>query len=138
MKRIDAYLFFEDNCREAMTFYHECLGGDLNFMTVGESPVANQMPPHMANRILHACLKNNEVMIMASDNCVNTPIIKGTNVSLSLSCSSESELYALFDKLAAGGEITNPPKAEFWGDIFGMLTDRFGFNWMLAYTQQKP
>ena len=139
MKRIDAYLFFDkNNCREAFTFYQECLGGDLFFMPVSESPAAEQFPPNMADFILHACLKKGDIMLMASDNCVGQPIVTGKNICLSLSCDSEEEVHALYAKLSAGGQASNPPKLEFWGDVFGSLTDKYGFEWMIAYTLPKP
>lgn len=132
MKRIDAYLFFENNCREAMNYYQQCLGGELNLMSVGESPVAAQLPGK-EDKILHACLTQDNVVLMASDNCMGGPLAQGQNFSLSLSCSSEEELHGLYNKLTEGGEATMPPKTEFWGDIFSMLTDKFGTNWMLSY-----
>ena len=138
MKRIDAYLFFDDNnCREVMTFYHECLGGELNLMTIAQSPMADKMPQHMAGLIMHACLTNGDLTLMASDNCLGQPIPKGKNVSLSLSCSSEEEVHAVYAKLSVGGQASNPPKMEFWGDVFGMLTDKYGQDWMTTYSPDK-
>lgn len=134
MKRIDAYLFFDNNCREVMTFYQECLGGELNLMTIAQSPIAAQMPEHMADLIMHACLNNGDVILMASDNCMGQPIPRGKNVTLSLNCSSEEEVHALYAKLSAGGQANNPPKLEFWGDVFGMLTDKYDQDWMVTYS----
>jgi PhnB protein len=137
MKRIDAYLFFENNCREAMTYYQQCLGGELNLTTVGESPVAAQLPPGMENKILHACLNHDNVVLMASDNCMGEPLTPSKNFSLSLNCSSEEEVHALYEILTDGGEAVSPPKAEFWGDVFGMLVDKYGISWMLNYRPVK-
>jgi len=136
MKRIDAYLFFDNNCREVMTFYQECLGGELNLMTIAQSPMADQMP-HMADLIMHACLTNGDLTLMASDNCMGEPIPKGKNVTLSLSCSSEEEVHDVYAKLSAGGKANSLPKKEFWGDVFGMLTDRYGQDWMTTYSPNK-
>jgi len=137
MKRIDAYLFFEDNCREVMTYYQECLGGELNLMTVGESPVAAQLPPAMKDKVLHACLSHDGVVLMASDNCMGGPLVQSKNFSLSLVCSNEEEVHTLYNKLAEGGEIVTAPKVEFWGDVFGMLVDKYGTSWMLNYRPEK-
>jgi len=137
MKRIDAYLFFEENCREVMTYYQQCLGGELNLMTVGESPVAGQLPAEMKDKIMHACLSNEGVIIMASDNCMGGPLAQSKNFSLSLVCSNEEEVHALYGKLADGGEVVTAPKVEFWGDVFGMLVDKFGVSWMLNYRPEK-
>jgi PhnB protein len=57
MAQMNAYLHFNGNCREAMTFYKECLGGELNMQAVGESPMAAQMPPQIHTNILHASLE---------------------------------------------------------------------------------
>ncbi|WP_345953872.1 VOC family protein [Mucilaginibacter sp. PAMB04168] len=137
MKRIDAYLFFEDNCREAMTFYHECFGGELFMQSVGDTPAASHMPPHMSNFIMHASIKNENVILMASDNCMGQPIIKGKDVSLAISCNSVEELNDLFARLCAGGKVISQPKLEFWGDTFGSLVDRYGFNWMLFHNANQ-
>ena len=69
MIQINAYLTFNGNCREAMTFYQKCLGGELYLQTIGESPMAAQMPPQMKDSILHSTLTNGEAIIMATD-CV--------------------------------------------------------------------
>jgi PhnB protein len=137
MKRIDAYLFFENNCREAMTYYQQCLGGELNLMTVGESPVGNQLPRGMEHKILHACLSHDNVVLMASDNCMGEPLTQSKSFSLSLICSNEEEVHALYAKLADSGEAVSPPKTEFWGDVFGMLVDKFGVSWMLNYRPNR-
>jgi PhnB protein len=137
MKRIDAYLFFEDNCREAMTYYQQCLGGELSVMTVGESPVAAQLPPEMKDKVMHACLSRDGVVLMASDNCMGGPLGESKNFSLSLVCSNEEEVHTLYAKLAEGGETVSAAKTEFWGDVFGMLVDKFGTSWMLNYRPEK-
>lgn len=137
MKRIDAYLFFEDNCREAMAYYQQCLGGELNMMTVGESPVAEKLPQEMQTKIMHACLSHDGVVLMASDNFMGGPLEASKNFSLSLMCSNEEEVHTLYAKLADGGEAVSTPKTEFWGDVFGMLVDKFGISWMLNYRPEK-
>jgi PhnB protein len=136
MKSIDAYLFFENQCREAMTFYQSCFGGELFLQTVGESPVAGNLPVHMHHFIMHASLKTGDITLMASDNCMGTPIVKGSTVSLSISCNTVDELHNLFAKLAEGGSIFNEPKLEFWGDTFASLTDKYGFSWMLLHNDR--
>ena len=67
MSKINAYLTFNGNCREAMTFYQECLGGELSLQPIGESPLAKKMPEEMKNSILHATLIRGDLIIMASD-----------------------------------------------------------------------
>src|SRR5258706_121535 len=81
-----------DNCREAMTFYKQCLGGELTFQTIGESPMAAQMPAVMKDRILHATLINDELTIMASDMVDEKGLVRGNSISLMLDLSSENEI----------------------------------------------
>lgn len=137
MKKLDAYLFFDGNCLAAMNFYKDTFGGELNLMTIGESPAKNQFPESMADTVLHAGLIIGNITIMASDNCMGGDLPKGKDVSLHLSCESTEEVNLLFDKLSAGGQPLMPPKEEFWGDYFCSVTDKYGFNWMLTFSAQK-
>jgi PhnB protein len=133
MTQINGYLHFNGNCRNAMTFYRECLGGGLSLQTVAESPMAGEMPAEMQQRILHATLtKNGLVLLMASD-MIGAQLVAGNAVSLIFNCRSEQEINDFFSGLAAGGTVTDPLSGKFWGDTFGALTDQFGINWLLNY-----
>jgi PhnB protein len=131
MMKIHSYLTFAGNCREAMNFYQECFGGELTFQTIGETPLAEGMPPEMKSRILHSSLTKNNLVLMASDMVPDAGLIKGNAVSLSLECSSEDEIRSTFEKLAAGGKKDHPLEDTFWGALFGDLTDKFGNHWLL-------
>jgi PhnB protein len=133
MSAINSYLTFNGNCREAMLFYKKCLGGELDLQTVGESPLAEKMPPQMKKSILHATLANGDLLLMASDMVGEKGLIKGNAVSLMLACSSETELKGFYKKLSAGGEVTHPIETSFWGILFGNLTDKFGNHWLLHF-----
>ena len=126
---------FERNCRQAMTFYKECLGGELTLMTVGESPAAVQMPHQAKDSIMHSQLKNGTNVIMASDNLGSGPITKGNQFSMTIECSNKKEADALYAKLSAGGKATHPMEDAFFG-YYGDLTDKFGINWMISF--MKP
>ena len=135
MTNINSYLTFNGNCREAMTFYKECLGGDLILQTIGESPMADKMPVKMKECILHSSLTSGNVVIMATD-CVRAEgLIKGNAVSLCLNCSSEEEIKTCYKKLSAGGKANHPLEDTFWGAVFGDLTDKYGNNWLLNYSR---
>lgn len=133
MTRINSYLTFSGNCREAMNFYKQCLGGELSFQTIGESPLSEKMPAQMKNSILHATLSNKNLVLMASDMVSEQGLVKGNAVSLMLNCSSEAEARQTYDKLAEGGKRTHPLENTFWGALFGDLTDKFGNTWLLHY-----
>ena len=129
--QINSYLTFSGNCREAMTFYQECLGGELNFQTIGESPLADQMPPQMKECILHSTLTTEDFVIMGSDMTPETGLVKGNAVSLMLNCSNETDIRMSFDKLSDGGTVKHQLENAFWGALFGNLTDKYGNNWIL-------
>ncbi|HET6226762.1 MAG TPA: VOC family protein [Bacteroidia bacterium] len=132
---IHIYLTFNGTCREAMTFYKTIIGGELQFQTIGESPMADQMPVNMKEHILHATLTKNELVLMGSDMVSEEGLIKGNNASLALICSSEEEILKCYRKLAVGGVANHPLENTFWGAIFGDLTDKYGNHWILNYTR---
>lgn len=136
MTRINTYLTFGGNCRQAMTFYQECLGGELTLQTVGESPLSDQLPDTMKNNILHATLNQNGLLLLGSDMVADKGLIRGNSISLVLECNSEAEIHQHYAALAANGEATHPLENTFWGALFGGLTDQFGNHWLLNYTRK--
>lgn len=136
MKNIISYLSFNGNCKEAMYFYQDCIGGELVFQTVGESPMADQMPAKMKDCILHSTLTNGNVVLLATDILPKNGIIKGNNISLMLDCESELEIKRLYKKLLNGGHSNQLLEDTFWGAIFGDLTDKYGNHWLLNYTRE--
>jgi PhnB protein len=137
MTHINSYLTFNGNCREAMTFYKECLGGELFVQTIGESPLSDKMPPQMKECILHATLTKDALVLMGSDMVGEQGLIKGNSVSLMLNCSSEEEIKTCFEKLSAGGKKDHPLEDSFWGALFGDLTDKFGNHWLLHFDKNS-
>ena len=133
MAQLNPYLNFNNNCREAMNFYKDCLGGELTLQTVGEMPaMAAQMPAHLKDSILHSTLKSGEIVIMASDLNREKPL-EGNTFSLCINCSSEDELNTFFSKLSAGGKVVQPLGDMPWGAKYGEITDKFGKNWMFNF-----
>jgi PhnB protein len=135
VKEIVTYLTFDGNCREAMTFYQDCLGADLQLMPFSDMPGSH--PPETKDRIMHARLTKAPAMLMASDTMPGMPLTKGNNFSVSIQCESTEEIDRLFNALAEGGRITMPLGDQFWGARFGMLTDRFDIQWMLNFEYPK-
>ena len=133
---INSYLTFNGNCREAMLFYKDCLGGELRFQTVGESPLSNKLPKRMKDCILHSTLTTVDLLLMGSDMVSEKGLIKGNAVSLSLNCSSEEEIRNCYTKLSNGGRQDHPLENNFWGVLFGDLTDKFDYHWLLHFNQQ--
>src|SRR5689334_18390662 len=113
MKDLTTYLLFDGNCREVMTFYKDCLGGDLIAMPFSAAP-GGQAPPGAGDRIMHARLANGKAVIMASDGQPGMPFQQGNNFSIAVACESNEETDKLFHALSAGGQVTMPPGETFW------------------------
>ena len=134
MTQLNPYLNFNGQCREAMTFYQECLGGELTLQKIAESPMATQIPSEMGARIMHSMLRSKGITLMGSDMMGNN-LEKGNAIALFLSCDSDEEINALFNKLSAGGQIRHPLHQSFWGATYGELIDRYGLKWMFNYSK---
>ena len=137
MPIINAYLTFNGNCRDAMIFYQNCLGGELSLQTIGDSPMGEQLPPHIHTYIVHATLRRNNLIIMASDMVGEKGLIKGNHVSLMLNCKSVAEITTLYAQLSTDGEATQPLAETFWDAIFGSLIDKFGIHWLLNFDRNQ-
>jgi PhnB protein len=127
--RLNPYLNFRDNAREAMEFYHGVFGGTLDMQTFEEFHASED--PSEAGKIMHAQLEADEILFMAADTPNSMEYDPGTNFNMSLSGEDEARLRGYFDELAAGGAITMPLEAAPWGDTFGMVVDRFGIRWLV-------
>jgi len=134
MAQLNPYLSFSNNnCREAMNFYKDCLGGELTLQTVGDMPaMAAQMPANMKDSILHSTLKSGGITIMASD-LNREKLLEGNTFGLCINCDTEAELNAFFSKLSAGGKIIQSVGDMPWGALYGELTDKYGKLWMFNF-----
>jgi len=123
--RLNVYLSFAGQAREAMNFYQTIFGGELAVTTFGEAGVSYGPP----DDLMHAQLTvDGQPFLMASDG-MDEKELKG--FSLALGGNDGNELRGYFEKLSAGGTVTKPIEKEAWGDEFGMVTDKFGVNWMV-------
>ena len=128
--RLNPYIGFRNDARPAMEFYQEVFGGELNVNTFGE--FGNQDTPDL---IMHALLETPAgFTLMASDTPPSMDHNPGTNISVSLSGDDDDELRGYWDKLSDGGQVTMPLEKQVWGDVFGMVTDKFGIGWMVNIT----
>lgn len=135
MAQLNPYLNFNNNCREAMTFYKDCLGGELTLQTVEELPeMAALMPPEMKKSIMHSVLTSGDIVIMASDLNREKPV-DGNTVHLCIQCKTENELNTFFSKLSRDGKITEPIADMPWGAKYGSLVDKFGKYWLFNFSK---
>ncbi|MES2215963.1 MAG: VOC family protein [Patescibacteria group bacterium] len=137
MTTLHPYVRYNDaKCREAFTFYQSILGGKLAFMTAGESPMATEFPEDKKGLIMHAELVNGDIKLYGSDMMRDVAKV-GDNFCMSLNYDNEKELRDHFTKLSQGGEVFMAPEKAFWGAIFGMVTDKYGIEWMVNYQMDQ-
>ena len=129
MKGFNPYLNYNGNCREALNFYKECFGGEIvSIQTFADAQMAEGQAER--DKIMHAVFKAGSVYFMASDCGPGQSVTPGTNVTLNVDFDNVADQEKVFNKLSSGGTVTMPLQDTFWGAHFGMLTDKFGINWM--------
>jgi PhnB protein len=130
--RLNPYIHFAGTAREALEFYREVFGGDVQLSTYGESGMAGPD----GDTIMHGRLETPAgYTLMVSDAPPGTEHSTGSQIAVSLSGDDADELRGYFRELCAGGTVTLPLEKQMWGDEFGMCTDRFGVAWMANISQ---
>lgn len=132
--RLNPYLTFAGNAREAMEFYQAALGGELDARTYGELTAGSPegAPPGYEDKLMHSLLETpSGFTLMGADDPPGEASESGSSFSISLSGDDADELRGYWEKLADGGTVTVPLEKQMWGDEFGMVVDRFGVNWMV-------
>ena len=139
--KINPYLNFEGNTEEAFKFYQSVFGGEFTTLQrFKDTPHGDNMSPEEKEMIMHVALPlSNESTLMGTDTLksMGQQLIVGNNFSLTVSPDTKEEADRIFNALAAGGNITMPLEKAFWGAYFGMLTDKFGIQWMVNYEENK-
>ena len=131
---LNIYLTFDGNCREAFNFYKSVFGGDFQaFQTFADGPP--EMQGEHNDLVMHVSLPIGSTVLMGSDTAAGhgPPFQAGNNFSISIVGESKQHGDDVFAILGEGGTITMPLADTFWGSYFGMLTDKFGINWMFNY-----
>jgi PhnB protein len=133
--RLNPYISFDGNAREAMEFYKGVFGGTLTLNTYGEygAPDAPE-----ANKIMHGQLEtDNGFTLMGADTPPGTEYNPGDNIAVSLSGDDAGELRGYWEKLSDGGSVSVPLEKQMWGDEFGQCVDRFGIGWLVNIGQPQ-
>jgi PhnB protein len=133
--RLNPYVSFNGNAREAMEFYKDMLGGTLRLTTFGEY---GQPDAPEADRIMHGMLETTSgFTLMGSDLAPGMTHHPGNNITISLSGDDADELRGYWEKLADGGSVAVPLEKQMWGDEFGACVDKFGIAWMVNISQPE-
>jgi PhnB protein len=143
MAIVNVYLTFNGNCEEAFKFYQSVFGGEIPYLGRFKDMPATEGPkisPGDAEKIMHMSLPiSKETMLMGSDTGGEwaSSYKQGNNFSISINTATKEEADKLFSGLSAGGTVIMPMNKTFWGDYFGMFTDKFGINWMVSFNEAQ-
>jgi PhnB protein len=133
---LNPYIMFSGQAEEALNFYKEVLGGQIQLISrYGDAPM--DVPDNYKDKLMHATMTIEGNHLMLSDSFPGKPVTAGNNVHLSLNFNDTGKLDSVFARLAEGGNVTMPVDNTFWGARFGMLTDKFGINWMFNCELKK-
>jgi PhnB protein len=139
MLRSIPFLLFDGNCAEAMTFYHECLDGELTLTRLGDSPMKDLLPPEKHNRIINAQLKSGAIEVSATDWMASPEFdpIQGNTFAIFVVGEGYDELKVVFDKLATG---TEQDRFQELHDLpfgtYGQFYDKYGIQWIFKAEQK--
>lgn len=127
------FLLFDGTCAEAMTFYHQCLGGELTLSRLGDTPMKDQLPPEKHNRMIYAHLKSGAIEISATDWMASPAYepVPGNTFAIYVVGEDYDELKAAFDKLADGADQQRFQALHALPiGIYGQFQDKFGVSWI--------
>ncbi len=135
--RLNPYIHFKGNARPAMEFYKSVFGGKLTLQTFKDAGMPTPNADD-ADKVMHSMLEaDNGISFMGSDTPSHMEHTPGRTITMALSGDNAAELGGYFDKLAAGGNVGLPLAKAPWGDSFGMVTDKFGIEWMVNIAAPK-
>ena len=133
MLRSTPFLLFDGNCAEAMTFYHQCLGGELTLTRLGDTPMKDQFPPEKHNRLINAHLTSGAIELSATDWMASPEFdpVQGNTYAIFVIGNTYDELKTIFDKLRDGdnnSRLQELHKVPF--GIYGQFYDKYGVQWI--------
>lgn len=137
MALLNPYLNFKGTTEEAFNFYKTVFGGEfINVQRFRDSPEGDKTPEADKDKLMHIALSIGDGNVLMGTDAIGgmaDQLVEGNNFHLSVNAESEGETARIFHALAEGGKVTIPLAVMFWGAYFGMVTDRFGIQWMVNY-----
>ncbi len=126
------YLFFGGNCRQAFQRYEEIFGGELQLITMADTPDGGDVPPEQADMIIHAALMIDGALLMASDDPTTDDFGPVQGMMVSYEATDADDARRVYDALREGGQVNQELTETFFSPAFGMCVDRFGTPWMIS------
>lgn len=127
------YLLFNGNARQAMTFYQQVLGGNLQISPFSDMPdFEENIDPVHADRVMNAQLTFDDGLLMASDGCPDQPVGPMEGFAVALEFPDADRAADIFERLGEGGTVLMPWAPTFWAAGFGMFKDQYGVTWMIS------
>lgn len=130
------YVSFNGTCEEALRFYHQALGGEMEILRFRDIPGDSGMEVGSSwkDKVMHSSLKfSGGNYLYFGDTWEDSPLVIGTNTTVHLQVDTEEEARKIFEKLSQGGTITMPLDKTFWNSLYGSLVDKFGVPWGIEY-----
>lgn len=140
MLKTHIYLNFAGTTEAAFEFYRSVFGGEFSHLQrFGDTPMSEQIPESVHQKIMHIALDLGAVTLMGTDalEVMGQQLVMGNNVHISLSPDSKAEAERIFTALSVGGKIEMPLQDTFWGAYFASFGDQFGVQWMINYEYPK-
>lgn len=136
--RLNPYITFDGDARQALEFYQGIFGGTLSLNTYADFGGGEEPAGDLADKIMHGMLETDSgFTLMCADNPPGMEYRPGNNISVSVSGEDDAQLRAYWERLSADGTVSVPLEKQMWGDVFGMCTDRFGIIWLVNINQQQ-
>lgn len=129
--RLNPYIAFAGNAREAMEFYQSVFGGELDISPWADMPDMPGNGPEMQDKVMHSQLEVSESITLMAADMPEASGPEGSPITVSLTGDDESQLRQWWEKLSAGGGVQAPFEKAPWGDTFGQCVDKFGVGWMV-------
>ena len=128
--KLNPYLAFDGRCRDAFELYQKVLGGQISFLTIGESPMASSMPAEAHGRVMHVTLRVGDQVLQGAD-APPGQFTKPAGFCVAAHFDDVAEGERVFNALAQNGTVQMPLQSTFWAKGFGSLIDQFGTPWIV-------
>ena len=138
--KFEVFINFDGNCREAVEFYAKVFKSEIkNLMTFAQTPPDPNFSLQEADKdkVMYASVQIGDMTAMFMDMPSGVPLVKGNNISPTLSTYDKEEVRRLFNELQVGGRVDMDLQQTFYSELYGMVTDKFGIGWQILHYETK-